>query len=59
MPLDVLIIIPYSMSKGSLYYISAWGFQRCSVLGGQGNAKTFTSWNRAQDWLHVFVCMLY
>ena len=23
-------------------------------LNYQGNAKTFTSWNRATDWLHVF-----
>ena len=23
-------------------------------LDGQGNARAFRMWNRAQDWLHVF-----
>ena len=30
-------------------------YQRCSFLTIRGNAKTFTSWNERQNWLHVFL----
>ncbi|MBQ3804732.1 MAG: hypothetical protein II844_02860 [Prevotella sp.] len=42
-----------NVGYGYIIIISV-GLSALLGLDGQGNAKTFTSWNRAQDWLHVF-----
>ena len=50
-PLEVLLLYPSTW--WAMIYTSAWGFQRCSVRQ-IGRCESLNTWDRAQNWLHVF-----
>ena len=53
-PWDAYIHVQPLLGYGHCYIYIIVGLSALLGLDEQGNAKAFTLWNRAQDWLHVF-----
>jgi len=49
-------VILYPSCWWAMIYTSAWGFQHCSVRQ-IGRCESLNTWDRAQNWLHVFLCV--